>query len=44
MGQRVDLSTVADEPVEDVPGRSAGSFSRMRVDRLAPTPLNPREN
>ncbi len=43
-GRRVALSSLADEPVEDVPGHSAATPIRLAPDRLARTPLNKRTN
>src|SRR5512139_368764 len=41
---RVRLDTLAAAPVEDVPGAKAATYSRLAVDRIAATPLNPRND
>jgi len=43
-GRRVALSDLAREPVEEVPGHSAGTPIRLTPNRIAPTPLNKRTN
>lgn len=44
MGRRVSLVALANEKVEDIPGRSAPTLVRLRISQLAPTPLNPRRD
>ena len=41
-GRRVALSSLAQDPVEEVPGHSTGTPIRLAPDRIARTPLNKR--
>lgn len=44
MGKRISLSSLADAPIEAVPGDSVATLARLRPGQIATTPLNPREN
>jgi len=43
-GRRVSLASLADRPVEEVPGQDSPILQQLRPDQIAPTPLNKREN
>lgn len=43
-GKRRSLAALVDEPVETVPGHSAGTHTIVKPDKIAPTPLNARLN
>jgi ParB family chromosome partitioning protein len=43
-GRRIALSSLAADPVEEIPGHGAGTPIRLAPDRIAPTPLNKRTN
>lgn len=44
MGRRVALSTLAGDPVEEVPGHSAATLVRLQPGQITATPLNSRSN
>jgi ParB family chromosome partitioning protein len=44
MGRRTSLASLATEKIEDVPGHSVATLSRLRPAQIAATPLNPRRS